>query len=1018
MSNQRGRERHLQELVRTFRRRAGLTQNEAAQRAGMSAAGLRDLEQGRVGSPRPRTLRHLAAAFELSDVEAGELLQASRPEVAAFRIGVLGPMTLVVDGATVDIGSTTLRTLFAFLALSINTPVTRDTLIEAAWPAGAPENAADLLQTHVSRLRRRMRSRNDDGSVRIVATSGGYQLSAREDQIDVLLFRRYANRAREAGSTGEIVEACDSYQRAVELWRDRPVADLPGLQAHPIVVGLTREWQRLVVDYATVAENLGRHPETLPHLQRLSESDPLHEGAHARLMIALAGTGQQAAALDVYDRLRRRLADDLGADPSPELADAHQQVLRGEFSAPEAVPVSARQLPPDIADFVGRHSELDSLHKHLPPAVDPGPAVAVTSIEGMAGVGKTRLAVHFAHQLLGAGHFADAQLYVDLRGHADQPPADPSAVLASFLQLLGVPGRQIPRSLHERAAVYRHLLHDQRALVLLDNAADEEQVAPLLPAGPGNFVLITSRRVLALDGARRITLDVFTPEEATRLLAGIAGQDRVTSEAVAAQQVSELCGGLPLAVALAAHRLQSRPAWTMSDIVARLREGNARLDELAAGTRRLRAVFDLSYDALPEDAATLFRCLGLHPGDDFTVRSAAALSGYRPDVVRASLDRLVDEHLVAVTAADRYCIHDLLRDYARYRADRFYDEDQRDALAAQLLRDSIARVQGAVDLVHPLRQWPSGLPSASDAFTDRAEAEGWLEAERDNLVAIALDGGGRVEPLARLAMWLTQSLFWFLYLRGYLQDLVTLNTMAVSVARRLNEAEHEARSVYSLAMVDAAQHHLGDAIARFRSAADIWHEFGDTDSEQRALSNLANVMSETGRHDEALTLLRRQLAMAQELGDEVARLPVVANLGCVHRRLGDLDTALRHYGEALTLAGQIGDDRFSALLHQEVGQIHLNRGDLDQAQSELGKALGTLRKSSGRSEEPSVLIGLSRACSGRGMMDDALTYCTEALTLAREMGDRRAERDALKAYAEVGQATRLRGRTAPPSRSA
>lgn len=1002
MSGQPRRERRLQELVRSFRRRAGLTQEEAAQRAGMSTASLRDLEQGRVSSPRPRTLRRLAAAFDLSDVEAGELLRVSRSDVAAFRIDVLGPLTLVVDGTTVDIGSTTLRTLLALLALSVNTPVTRDALIEAAWPTGPPAKATDLLQAHVSRLRRRIRSRSDDGSVRLVATSGGYRLSVREDQIDVLLFRRFANQAREGALTGETAHACDWYRRAAELWRDRPVADLPGLQAHPIVAGLAREWQRLIVDYATVAENLGRHRETLPHLQRLSESDPLHEGAHARLMIALAGTGQQAAALDVYDRLRRRLAEDLGASPGPELADAHQQVLRGEVPASDAVPVSARrQLPPDIADFVGRHSELDSLHKHLPPADKPGPAVTVTSIEGMAGVGKTRLAVHFAHQLLTAGRFADVQLYVDLRGHADQPPADPSAVLASFLQLLGVPGRQIPRSLHERAAVYRHLLHDQRALVLLDNAADEEQVAPLLPAGPGNLVLTTSRRVLALDGAHRITLDVFTPEDATGLLAGIAGRDRVAGEPVAAHQVSELCGGLPLAVALAAHRLQSRPAWTMSDIAARLREGNARLDELTAGTRRLRAVFDLSYDALPEEVATMFLCLGLHPGDDVTIRSAAALTGHRPDVVRALLDRLVDEHLVAVTASDRYCMHDLLRDYARHRAERFYSADQRDALAARLLRDSIARAQAAVELVHPLRQWPKRLPSASDAFTDQTQAEGWLEAERGNLVAIALDGGSRAEPLARQAMWLTQSLFWFLYLRGYLQDLVTLNTMAVSVARRLDEAEDEARSVYSLAMVDAAQHHLDDAIARFRTAADIWHRFGDTDSEQRALSNLANAMSEMGRHDEALTLLRRQLAMAEELGDEVARLPVVANLGCAHRRLGDLDTALRYYGEGLTLANEINDDRFSALLHQEVGQIHLNRGELDRAQAELCEALGILRKGSGRSEEPSVLIGLSRACGGQGRTEDALTYCTEALTLAREMGDRRAERDALKAYAEV-----------------
>lgn len=995
----------LQELVRTYRRRAGLTQREAAARARISTAGLRDLEQGRVLAPRPSTVRRLAAAFELGPAEAAELHHAARAEVAGLRVGVLGPLVVVVDGRTVAAESVVQRTLLALLAMEVNTPVSRDALIEAAWPTGPPPRAVDLLQTHVSRLRRRLRPRTAPPAVELVATPGGYQLTARDGQVDVLELRRLAGQARQVTRSGDLVTACDLYRRATDLWRGTPAADLPALQSHPVVVGLTREWRSLVVDHASAAAAIGRHQETLKQLQDLADSDPLDETVHAHLMIALAATGQQAAALDGYERLRRRLAEDLGADPGPELAAAHRRVLRQEFATRTDASVSARrQLPPDIADFTGRRVELRRLHDWLS-AADVAPvasAVAIMSIEGMAGVGKTRLAVHLAHQLVAAGRYEDAQIYVDLRGHADQPPADPAVVLASLLRLLGVAGPGIPRDAEERATLYRHLLHDKSALVLLDNAADEEQVRPLLPAGPRNLVLTTSRRVLALDGARRLVLDVFTPDEATELLARIADPKRVADEAAAAREVARLCGELPIAVALAGHRLRARPTWRVADIAARLSEGNARLAELTAGTRRLQAVFDLSYEALPSDLAELFRLLGTHPGDHFTVRSAAALAGRREDVVRSMLDRLVDEHLLTATGQERYQFHDLLRDHARQLADRVDPPDRREAAAERLLWDSLVRTKDAVTRLDPARPWPKKL-AVDDVrwFRDAADAEGFLAAERVNLMAIALDAADRAEPLARCGMWLAHSLFWFLYPRGHLQDLETLNHMVVRVSRRLGSPEEEAWGLLSLGILDMTQHRVDDAISKLRTAVAIAGRVGDLDTEQRALCNLANATSEAGRHDEATALLQRQLAIGRDIGDDVARLTGIANLGCVQRRLGNAGAALHRYREGLALATRVGDRRFTALLHHEIGRIHLDRNEFDLAHTHLSSALTWMRTGGGRFDQPPTLIGLSRVCRAQGRARDALGYCEEALAIAREMGDRRAELDALSEYADA-----------------
>ncbi len=660
----------LGERVQFFRRRAGFNQRTAADLAGLSIGGLRDIEQGRVLHPRAATLRKLGNVLGLSRTEFDDLVRQASDEYqpdSGLRVEILGPLRVSVYGTIVDPGSETQSILLGLLAVAPNRPVTRDRLIQALRDAEPAYGTVELLQSRMSRIRRRLAPNPAEADVPhpVLAARSGYQLVVAEDQHDLLVFRRLVARARQARREEDSTEACRLFANAVALWRGTPLEGLAALQAHPMVVTIINEYRAVVLEYAAAAAAVGRYKDVLPRLQRAAEADPLHEAVHAELMIALAGSGQQAAALEVFRTLRRRLVSELGADPGPELAAAHQRVLRQELGGPESVPISAaHQLPTDIADFCGRKAELQRLLDGFTPAtIDTAPRIWL--IEGMAGVGKTRLALRAAHKLLGDGHCSDCQLYVDLGGHADRPPADPSAVLASFLRLLGVPSGQIPPDLHGRAAQYRDRLYDKNALIVLDNAGTEDQIVPLLPAGPRNVVIVTSRRALAVDGATTLPLQVFSPAEAQELLERMVGVKRVAAEPNNARAVAELCGRHPLALVLTARRLQSRPGCALGDVAARLECSVDRINELATGSRRLRTVFDHSYNALSPDERQLFELLGTCPGDELTADSVALITRHTPMDTRRLLDRLVDENLLTAATLTRYRLHPLLADYAR-----------------------------------------------------------------------------------------------------------------------------------------------------------------------------------------------------------------------------------------------------------------------------------------------------------------------------------------------------------------
>lgn len=988
-----GMTRPLGEIVREFRRRAGFTQRELADLAGLSIAVLRDVEQGRVAKPRPATVRRLADALELSSSDRDALV---RTAVAGFepnqlKVGVLGPLLVEAGGVRLAVGSRR-QALLGLLALSNGAPVPRDAIVHALWGGDSPANAVDLLLTDVSRARRRLVEAGvGDGA--LTATHGGYQLRA--DQLDSQAFRDLVAQARRERAAGDLAKSCESFAAAMRLWRGDVLADLQGLvRGHPEVESLAAERREVVLEYAEVATDLGRHDEVVPLVRIVAAKDPLDERVHAALVIALAGNGQRDAALRVYEDVRERLLEELGADPGSELESAHRQVLRHEIARAEPASVSAHaQLPPDIADFTGRESEIEMLRRRVSAQDGGATAVVISAIEGMGGVGKTRLGVHVAQQLLAAGRCQDTQLYVDLRGHAEQPPADPSAVLASFLRLLGVPRDQIPRDIDGRAALYRDRLYDKDALVLLDNAADDDQVTPLVPAGPRNLVLITSRRTLALDGAYALSLDAFTVPEAESLLAHTVGTRRLEAERTHVRDVIELCGRLPLAVALAARRMQARPRWRFADLAERLRRSDDRIDELGVGGTRLHAVFDLSYQALDDVTQRTFRVLGLYPGQEFAADSVAALGALSRDSARRLLESLVDEHLLAVTSGDRYRMHDLLRDYSLRLAKREETDDERCAAFARLLNHYTHACDAARKKLVPYDKdritLAGPLPDTVRAYTDGESAFRWFDAERPAIVE-AINQAYRRGHL-RAAWQLAVMLRNYFERTSSWDEWLSTGETGLAAAREAEDRDGEALLLNHLGVAYGQMGQPDQAERLIVESLGLHRTIGDKEGEALCLNNLGIAVAMLGRYDDALDTLRQALAITEAIGMPPFEATVLGNLGQACADLGRYEEAIRHLRPALAIRRSVGDIVGVALTMHSLGEAELAVGRADQAVSWLRQASELHREAHCRVFEANALDALGSALRAIGKENEARECWQQGGLILTEIGHPRAD---------------------------
>lgn len=666
--NNRGRH-ELGALVQRGRKRIGLTQHEVATRAGISVGGLRDIEQNRVTRPRGSTLRRLAAALELSQAETDEIVQRGQQGLVLandLRLQILGPLEVWVDGLRVELNSARQRTLLGVLALSPNVAVSVDALADAMCDGQAPPSAIDVVRTQVSRLRRRLQPKGYEPSV-LVANAGGYMLRVEDNQLDVLAVRQLADSAQRDRKAGRLDLAVVQYRTAIDLWRDVPLVDLPGLHIQAAVAELNREMDGLLLEYAATALQAGRYAELLTPLRRFAEANPLHELAHASLMTVLARSGQRAAALELFETLRQRLATELGVDPGREVSEAYLAVLsEADYTRLDPVRATMRelprpaQLPKDIAGFAGRKHQLTHLDSLLTQRSRSD--LLIVAINGLGGVGKSALAVHWAHGV--ADRFPDGHLYADLGA------TDPSEVLRGFLIALGVSPLLIPTEVAERAALYRSMLTDKQLLIVLDNAAHAHPIRSLLPGSTGCVVVVTSRHqmrgLIVAEGAAPLLLDVMSDDEARALLHRRIGSTRVTGEAEVADEIIARCGRLPLALTLVAARAVTAPHLPLADIADQLRDSATILDIFTSGEENtdLRSVFASTYRTLGNEAAALFSALGRFTDPNCSATTICERIGVPADRVGMLLDELARVHFVTEVRSCEYVLHPLVHAYA------------------------------------------------------------------------------------------------------------------------------------------------------------------------------------------------------------------------------------------------------------------------------------------------------------------------------------------------------------------
>ncbi|MFD2415770.1 AfsR/SARP family transcriptional regulator [Amycolatopsis pigmentata] len=592
-----------------------------------------------------------------------------------IRYRALGPLSVRRAGREVELGWHKQQSVLATLLVEMNRPVPVATIIEAVWHGGQmPRDARNAVQTYVSRLRRLLepdRGVGWPGRV-LVSTGSGYLLRGDPALVDLEMFERHLVGAQKRYQHGDLPAAGTQLDTALRLWQGHPFTGLDG----PVVEAQRRRFGDLHLTArelrAQISIDRGRTTEAIAELRDLVAVNPGREHLWALLMLSLYRASRQAEALAVFQDVRRRLADELGIDPGPELRELHERILRGDVGPARSTLtkrfVRRNDLPADVVDFTGRQREVLCVLGDLPDAgharATGTGAATVQVIDGMAGVGKTALAVHLAHRL--AWNYPDAQLYLDLHGHTHgRGPLDSSTALENLLRALSVPAAVIPDGLDGRAALWRAELAARRVLVVLDNAFDTTQVRPLLPGTARCLALVTSRHRLAeLEGAGHLSLDPLSPSQASALFARIVGEERAVAERDAVQEVARLCGYLPLAIRNAAVKLRNRPVWTIGYLADRLRDGKRRLAELTTGDRGVAAAFGVSYRNLTTAQQRMFRLLGTCPDRDFDTGTAAALAGVGLETAGALLEDLVDAHMLQEPVPGRYRFLDLMRQYA------------------------------------------------------------------------------------------------------------------------------------------------------------------------------------------------------------------------------------------------------------------------------------------------------------------------------------------------------------------
>ncbi|QFZ23439.1 AfsR/SARP family transcriptional regulator [Saccharothrix syringae] len=893
----------------------------------------------------------------------------------AVEFGVLGPLCVKVDGRVVPVPAGRVRVLLAALLLHADEVVPADRLVEWLWDDAPPNprRARATLQMVVTRLRQAL------GEVNVVRTAGaGYVADVPPGSLDLHRYRDLVARGR--------------YAEALAVWRGEPLPDVRSDLLHREEVAPLLE-HRLDVLEKRVGADLaaGRAREVVEELRALTRRYPLRESFWAQLVTALHRADRQAEALAAYQEVRAHLARELGVEPGPALREAHRQVL-GTGAVVPPRPGVPRGLPAAPRVFVGRQRALRELD-----AAAAGPAMVIAAISGPAGVGKTALAVHWAHRA--AGRYPDGQLYANLRGFDPSgQPVSPSDVLGSFLEALDVPPGRIPAALEARASLYRSLLADRAVLVLLDNARDVDQVRPLLPGSPGCLALVTSRdRLIGLvvqEGARPVRLDLFSPEESAQLLEAAAGPGRTAAEPEAVDQLVARCAGLPLALAVVAARTATSPVASLRALVEEL-ECCGPLDVLDTGDRltAVRDVFSWSYQHLGDAAARVFRLLGLSPGPDISLPATASLAALPVGEARRALAELAQAHLVTEHAPGRYTAHDLLRAYAADRAAAELTGAEVRAARLRLLDHFLHTAEHVDRVLYPQRE-PVDLPPAADGVVpervgSHAEALTWFRGELRTLIAVVgyaaehgFDGHAWRIPLCMAT---------FLHSGGHWPEWLEVCGAGLAAAGRLGDAHGSAHMHRGLGRANALLHNWAEAEQRLGAALELFREVGDRAGEAYVLVNLAGSLELRSRPAEALPLDLRALELFRELGHVPGQARAFTAIGYLHHELGNLDEAVRYAEAAIELYESITDLPGQAAALENLGLAHRELGRLEEAVVSQRRALELFAKSGDRYYEAGAWSGLAETHRRLGDPGAAREALRNALAAFEELRHPHAE---------------------------
>jgi DNA-binding SARP family transcriptional activator len=909
-----------------------------------------------------------------------------------FRI--LGAVELWVNGRRRDLGTPKERCVLAVLLLSVRQPVPTETIIRRVWDRDPPAKARQGLQVYMTRLRHRL---EDAEGATLISRQGSYLLDVDDDSVDLYRFRRLRDQARAIAESGDDEYALDHHRQAAELCRAEPLADLSGGWAERTRHNLEQELLSAAFARIDLELKHGNHADVLRELSDLTERHPLDERPVERLMKALYRCGRQAEALEVYRRAHDLFAAELGTDPGPGLRRLQQQILRGD---PDLLRVPGTQLsldrrphtlPHRARVFVGRDDEMRQLLDTVPGIAGPpaGAAMPVIAIDGMAGVGKSALAVQLAHRL--AEHYPDGTMYLDLHANdARQEPVDPADALHTLLRMIGVPVTRVPRALDERAALWRSELAGSRAILVLDDVAGHDQVRPLLPGSAGCLVIVTSRRRLTgLHDAWPLSLETLSLQDATALFTGIAGPGRAKAGADVAAVV-ERCGRLPLAVSMAASRLRHRRAWDVRDLLDRLSADDMRLDELRDEDRGIAAVFEVSYRGLAPPLRDAFRAFGLHPGPDLTADAAAAALACPLREAERILEELLDRHLITEPARGRYRFHDLVQDYARRVARRTDADEDRRRTVHRFLDFYLAAAGHANHLLFP-HQEPTGRPHSAPPLADEADAAEWFAAEHACLLNAAAEAD-RIGSATHVAGF-SRVLAGHLESRGHWDTAAHLHTRAVEALRRLNDRPGTARALTDLSHIRFRVGDYDSAMENAEKALQIYRSTGDRRGEAHILGRISLIHWHLSRFPEALAHCRAAVEIHRALGDRHGEAENLDRNAIILEFTGDYREAERLRFKALAILTEIDAPRLRTMALNNMGDLMIRMGDVDRAAEYYAQTAGAAELS--RQHEAIVLINAANVHRRTGAYETALANYRAALAIAMELGDRRTQVDTL-----------------------